>query len=138
MGIDTDGIDDVRLSLDELQDSLDDSASAIVGASADHANDVEFGTGPHTIEAKDAQALHFQWKGEEIFVKSVQHPGTEPQPFLRPAAREIRARGEEFMNRTESIEDMIQLAAIEATAEAIRRAPVDDGDLQNSIRWEFD
>ena len=52
---------------------------------------VEFGTPPHIIKAKGkanggADALHFG-TGKGVTVKSVNHPGTRPQPFIRPTVR---------------------------------------------------
>lgn len=60
----------------------------IVGTTVDYAPPVEYGSAPHVIEADDADALHFQWQGEEVFFASVQHPGTPAQPHLRPALNE--------------------------------------------------
>lgn len=41
----------------------------------------EYGTAPHTITAKPGKLL--AWNGG--FATSVRHPGTAPQPFMRPA-----------------------------------------------------
>lgn len=61
-----------------------------VGTPVEYAPHIEYGTGPHIIEPKDAEALH--WKNEEnedVYAKRVRHPGTNPQPFLRPALDEV-------------------------------------------------
>lgn len=137
MGIDVTGVQDVQEDLSRLKNKLTGDASAVVGASADHAADVEFGTDPHVIEAKDAEALHFEWKGQEIFVQSVQHPGTEPQPYMRPAARQVRSNAEQYIESAEDITDLVKIAAIAGVRFAKQDAPVDDGDLRNSIRWEL-
>ena len=50
---------------------------------------VEFGTPPHIIRAKNAKALHFKVGGKDVFAKSVNHPGTRPQPFIRPVLRRL-------------------------------------------------
>jgi hypothetical protein len=47
---------------------------------ASYARFVEFGTLPHRIMAKDAQALY--WPGADHPVKSVQHPGTKANPYM--------------------------------------------------------
>jgi len=60
----------------------------VVGTNVEYAPDVEFGTAPHVIEPNDAEALQFTVDGEEVFAARVEHPGTEAQPFLRPALRE--------------------------------------------------
>ena len=60
---------------------------------AKHGWYVEYGTAPHIIRPKNAKALH--WKGTgtgprggkvttDVFAKEVHHPGTSPQPFIRP------------------------------------------------------
>lgn len=56
-----------------------------VFASAEYAPDVEFGTAPHKIEAKNSGSLAFKKDGKMVFAKSVNHPGTPAQPFLFPA-----------------------------------------------------
>lgn len=56
----------------------------LVGTNVEYAKYVEFGTSSHMITA-DSGYLHFTVDGEEVFTKSVNHPGTEAQPFLRPA-----------------------------------------------------
>lgn len=50
------------------------------------------GTRPHVIRARNAQALHFEWKGREVFFREVNHPGTAAQPFLTIAAERVAAR----------------------------------------------
>lgn len=54
-------------------------------AGADYAAAVEFGTSPRVIKAVKKQALHFKIGGKDVIVKQVQHPGTEAQPYFRPA-----------------------------------------------------
>ncbi|MCL5068057.1 MAG: hypothetical protein M1368_06870, partial [Thaumarchaeota archaeon] len=51
---------------------------------------LEFGTRPHTIEVKNARALHFQKGGQDVFAKSVQHPGIQAGKFsfIGPAIEE--------------------------------------------------
>ena len=46
-----------------------------------YAKFVEFGTASHNIAAKQNGWLSFM----NIFAKSVDHPGSRPRPFLRPA-----------------------------------------------------
>lgn len=55
-----------------------------VGTNVVYAPHVEYGTGPHEIRAKDSPILANADKGI-IFGKSVNHPGTEAQPFFEPA-----------------------------------------------------
>lgn len=66
-------------------------ASGSVEATAEYALYVHEGTRPHVIRPRNAAALHFHWKGREVFAKSVQHPGTRARPFLRNAAQDVAA-----------------------------------------------
>lgn len=63
---------------------------------AEYGKYVEFGTPPHIIRPKNAKALRWEVQTlgprggknkNEVFAKQVNHPGTRPQPFIRPALR---------------------------------------------------
>lgn len=60
-----------------------DSWRVEVGTNVEYAPYVEFGTKAHVITPKRKKALY--WKGAEHPVKVVQHPGTQPRPYLFPA-----------------------------------------------------
>jgi len=60
----------------------------VVGFSAEYAKPVEFGSEPHVITPDTAEALKFTVDGETVYTSKVNHPGTHPQPYLRPAVRE--------------------------------------------------
>ncbi len=60
-------------------------ASYILAAGTEYAAAVEFGTSPRTIIPVKKSALKFKIRGKDIIVKKVMHPGTEAQPFFRPA-----------------------------------------------------
>lgn len=79
------------------------SQHAIVEARTPYAATVEFGSKPHVIEPKKARMLAWpesggdrrlsgrarsKVKGRMIFAKKVHHPGTKPQPYLIPAAKD--------------------------------------------------
>ena len=71
----------------ELRDSIGhhmEGHTLIVEASAPYAAYVEMGTRPHTITAHGDYSLHNAGT-DEYFGREVYHPGTPPQPFLRPA-----------------------------------------------------
>lgn len=55
----------------------------VIGTNVNYAAAVEYGTAPHVIKPKYKQALY--WPGAAHPVAQVNHPGTRPQPFLRPA-----------------------------------------------------
>lgn len=50
-----------------------------------HGEILEFGSRPHVIRARNAQALF--WEGADHPVKQVNHPGTPAYHFLRTALR---------------------------------------------------
>lgn len=52
---------------------------------------VHDGSKAHIIRARKKKALAFKYKGQNVVVKSVRHPGTAGRPFLRMAAREVAA-----------------------------------------------
>ena len=56
-----------------------------VGPDTPYAEYVEFGTAPHVIKPKKSNVLAFQAGGRTVIVRSVNHPGTKAQPFVRPA-----------------------------------------------------
>lgn len=46
---------------------------------------LEGGTRAHAITAVNGRALRFHVNGQVVIRRSVQHPGTEPRPFMREA-----------------------------------------------------
>lgn len=48
---------------------------------------VEFGTLAHVIEPVNKKALSWKSDGGRVFAKRVFHPGTKPQPFIRPTMK---------------------------------------------------
>jgi hypothetical protein len=90
------------------------ATAATTVASANYAAHVEYGTKAHVIKPRNKKALRFPaggtsttlsgrvrtgelrrlGKGAYVFSKGVQHPGTKPQPFMRPGAEAaIKAEG---------------------------------------------
>lgn len=53
----------------------------------DYWKHVEYGTPPHIIRPVNKKALKFSVGGNDVFAKEVHHPGTRPQPFVRPLFR---------------------------------------------------
>ena len=60
----------------------------IIGASAAYAAIIEFGSMPHWILPRTAQALRFEVDGEVVFAKYVHHPGTVPQLIIHRAKKD--------------------------------------------------
>jgi len=59
------------------------ASEAKIGPNVNYAIFVEKGTKPHVIVGNPI--LSFIWKGKRAFFRSVNHPGTEAQPFVEPA-----------------------------------------------------
>lgn len=84
------------------QDFDDDGMGFEAGPTANYGADVEYGTQPHEIRAKGvdaggAKALF--WEGAAHPVRSVQHPGTAPQPYMRPAFEKATAPIDDVMSQ---------------------------------------
>ena len=63
-----------------------------VYTNVEYAPHVELGTRPHIIRPRFKRALHWQRGGRDFFAMSVNHPGTRPKPFMRPALEQNRGR----------------------------------------------
>ncbi len=60
------------------------STTGELRADTSYAHYVENGTRRHTIIGNPY--LQFQWKGERVAFRWVDHPGTAPRPFMKEAA----------------------------------------------------
>lgn len=57
---------------------------------APYARVVTDGSRAHRIEPRNARALHWMEGGRDVFARSVNHPGTRPNPFPRKALQALR------------------------------------------------
>ncbi|MFF4346807.1 hypothetical protein [Streptomyces sp. NPDC001530] len=73
---------------DSLRAEVHDKVLRVGSLDCNYASDVELGTPPHVILPKNKKALH--WPGADHPVRKVNHPGTQPQPYLRPALYQRR------------------------------------------------
>lgn len=80
----------LRNSTQANVDRVESNLLGYVQVGAEYGLAVEEGTRPHKIRPKGKKALY--WKGAKSPVRSVNHPGTAPQPFMRPAAKAVRGR----------------------------------------------
>lgn len=59
------------------------------------------GTAAHTIQARNGGVLHFiTADGAEIFARSVNHPGTQPNDFPGRAWEQVRSEVEDLLRET--------------------------------------
>jgi len=120
-----------------------DDVTAKIGSSVHYAPYVEMGTEPHVIVPRKAKALRFVVDGKVVFAKRVQHPGTKPRPYLRPALEIVMNRWKNIGKITpgwiifRAKSNLAQLA-LEVLREARRIVPVKTGALKKSLRAEID
>lgn len=69
----------------------------IIDVRAKYALPVHEGTRPHIIRARNARVLANRRTGQ-FFGKTVRHPGTRAQPFLRKAVEDEKANTERAFN----------------------------------------
>jgi hypothetical protein len=68
---------------DSLRAEVHDKVLRVGSLDCNYATDVELGTAPHVILPRNKKALY--WPGADHPVRKVNHPGTAPMPYLRPA-----------------------------------------------------
>lgn len=82
----------VRVKTGRLRDSLraevQNKVLRVGSLDCNYSTDVEMGTAPHVIRPRFKKALY--WPGALHPVAKVNHPGTQPMPYLRPALLQRR------------------------------------------------
>jgi hypothetical protein len=73
---------------DSLRAEVHDKVLRVGSLDCNYATDVELGTAPHVILPRNKKALY--WPGADHPVARVNHPGTQPYPYLRPALYQRR------------------------------------------------
>ncbi|MEU8902193.1 hypothetical protein [Streptomyces mirabilis] len=73
---------------DSLRAEVHDKVLRVGSLDCNYATDVEMGTPRHVILPRNKKALH--WPGADHPVAKVNHPGTQPMPYLRPALYQRR------------------------------------------------
>ncbi|MFI2761397.1 hypothetical protein ACH5A3_21385 [Streptomyces echinatus] len=68
---------------DSLRAEVHDKVLRVGSLDCNYATDVEMGTAPHVILPRNKKAL--SWPDADHPVARVNHPGTAPHPYLRPA-----------------------------------------------------
>lgn len=86
---------------------IGDTYEARFFSRARHSSYLEEGTPPHLIPGNPF--LAFEWRGERVFFRYVNHPGTRPMPFMGPALqkaeRVIIREGELAVARAQAVLD---------------------------------
>lgn len=135
MGADLEGVADLNETIDDVARRWSGNVAYAVGSDLDYAAAVEYGTDPHPITPDDADALRFEINGTVVYTKHVEHPGTEAQPYLRPA---LDAAGNDLgtvANDATTLEQVTRRIAEDVESRATRKAPVDSGSLRASIHY---
>jgi hypothetical protein len=78
-----------RLGRDDISLYVDVVSPALTPDGKPYGLFIEVGTDPHVIESHGPYPLRNRRTGQ-VFGRRVQHPGTEPQPYLRPALDDMR------------------------------------------------
>lgn len=144
MPVEIDGLGELQTEIDELEDDFSGPTEDwVVGTNTEYAPHVEFGTSRHPITPDEKDALAFPGDdGETVIVAEVDHPGTDPQPFFRPAVNEVRLQGVKGFirhnsrkepNDIDSTREFLQTLAFALERRIKELAPVDTGTLRASI-----
>lgn len=143
MGVEIDGLGDLYDELDDLEDAYSGPVEDwVVGSPTEYAPVVEYGSSAHTITPDSAEVLRFEIGGEVIYTDEVNHPGTDPQPFFRPAVNEVRLQGVDGFIRHNSRKEPNDIGStrefLQTLSFALERrikelAPVDTGNLRASV-----
>lgn len=137
MAADLEGADSINDKLEQLADRWGDKTVIyLVTSNAEYAAFVEFGTDPHVITADNKDALKFEVGGETVFATSVDHPGTEAQPYMRPAVRAVERSLPRIADKSDSLEEFVRDTARTIEREAKIKAPRDTGNLRAKIKSE--
>lgn len=100
-------------------------------SNADYSAHVEFGTKPHEINSP------VNIKGKWVYIKT--HPGTEAQPFMRPAVLETIKRFPIYLKKEILKENpnlrkvMEEFLSLEVVPQSRLLAPVDISNLRRNI-----
>lgn len=135
MGADLKGVADLTSTTDEIAARWSGTVTYAIGTNVDYAAVVEYGSGPHEITPDDAEVLRFEVGGTVVYTQHVDHPGTEAQPYLRPAIKEAGGNLKSIASNATTLEQATRRIAEDVASRAKRKAPVDTGTLRASIHY---
>lgn len=119
------------------------TARAGIGTNLNYARMVSEGTRPHRIVPRTAKALF--WPGAAHPVRSVNHPGTRPNPYVEDALPAVGAAivnvlearlGQIIESGNGTFKAAFLAGVLLGQAEIQRAAPVKSGDLRRSWHSE--
>lgn len=76
----------LRRSITHKTSHDDTKSTVVIGTNVEYAEAVEEGSSPHDINYDKNQKLNIN--GRWVTVKTIHHPGTKPQPYLKPSIEE--------------------------------------------------
>ena len=133
MGANMRGHRSLKATADEIADDWSGTVTFETGTGVEYAAYMEFGTRPHSITPDTAPVLHFWVDGVEVVTDFVQHPGTEPRPYMQPGAEGAAREASAIVASEDDLEGVVEALAEKVQEIAQRLAPKDTGRLRASI-----
>jgi HK97 gp10 family phage protein len=91
----------LRRSITHKTDHSKNKSSVFIGTNVEYAKVLEEGSEPHeTIYDKPT---HLKINGRWVTVKKIKHPGTKPQPYLKPSVEENIGKIQEMIKKGLSV-----------------------------------
>lgn len=88
-------------SITHNTDHDENTSKVQVGTNVKYAQTLEEGSKAHTIQFDKPQRLKI--KGQWVTVKKINHPGTKPQPYLKPSIEENKSQIQSMIKKGMSI-----------------------------------
>lgn len=79
---------DLRRKITHTTEHADNFSKTQIGTNVEYAQVVEEGSSPHKIRSKDGKPIRMKINGKWVTVDEINHPGTKPQPYLKPSITE--------------------------------------------------
>lgn len=133
MGAEMSGQKSLAKTTDDIADRWSGYYKYETGSGVKYAAVMEFGSKRHDITPNTEGALHFWVDGVEVITRYVDHPGTEPRPFMRPGAEGAARQGRAVASRSNDLQQFVEYLAEEVQRIARRLAPEKTGRLKASI-----
>lgn len=133
MGAEMSGHQSLNATTESIATRWSGSFTFITETGVEYAAVMEFGSVRHDITPNTAGALHFWVDGVEVITSFVDHPGTEPNPYMRPGAEGAARQIAPIVATNNDLEGVTEALAEKVQEIARRLAPRDTGRLAASI-----